>query len=464
MRRDQTNTADVNWKVPFRLFDNVSGYLKSGVKYARKQRSNNTEATQTYYWGGIGVRRVNNQVFPTFPDFISREEVGIPSSEGLVGANFLDPDYDYGEVLNGRYELGWSMDLDELKRVHNILYDKYGDEIHWSALLQPNDYSNTEELTAGYIMSEINIGENIMILPGVRFENVETSYTGSYLVEDPFDPDGLRSTKNVTAERQNAYFFPSVNMKIELNEWSDVRAAVYRSASRPDYQFLSPALSVNVDGSNLVSFNPYLRPSLANNFDVGVSFFTNKLGLFTINGFHKEIDDLIYRFPSYRPDYFSRLSDAPRSLINSLEAPRVLYDEALFTRSGTRNDGIPINNPNKAYFTGFEISWQTNFWYLPGLLSGLVFDLNYSRIWSSTEFPYLDIETVLDDSGPIPLPREIPVYRTREARMIDQPADLFNARIGWDYRGFSSRLSFRYQGETINSLDPVNRPAGRRGQ
>jgi hypothetical protein len=40
--------------------------------------------------------------------------------------------------------------------------------------------------------------------------------------------------------------------------------------------------------------------------------------------------------------------------------------------------------------------------------------------------------------------------------MLDQPAALFNARIGWDYKGFSTRLSFRYQGETISSLDPVN--------
>jgi TonB-dependent receptor len=458
VRRDQTNTVDINWKVPYSLFDGVSGYLKTGVKYANKQRSNDTEATETYYNGGIGVRRVTNLVLPTFPDFLRNSDVGIPSSDGVVGANFLDPDYDYGEVLNGRYELGYSMDLNELKRVHDILYEKYGNEIHWSLGVpsNQNDYQNTEILTAGYIMTEINIGENIMILPGVRFENVETTYTGSFLREDPFDPDGLRSSEPVTAERQNDFFFPSVNMKIDLNEWSDVRAAAYRSASRPDYQFLSPALAVNVDGSRIRSFNPYLRPSLANNFDLGISFFTNKLGLFTINGFHKEIDGLIYRLPQYQPREFSEVQEAPASLLASLEAPRALYDPAIFDVRGAQNGGIPINNPNTAFFTGFEISWQTNFWYLPGLLSGLVLDLNYSRIWSRTEFPFLERSTVLDDTGPIPLPREIFTYQTREASLLDQPADLFNARIGWDFKGFSSRLSFRYQGQTFTSLDPTD--------
>ncbi len=47
------------------------------------------------------------------------------------------------------------------------------------------------------------------------------------------------------------------------------------------------------------------------------------------------------------------------------------------------------------------------------------------------------------------------VYETRESRMLDQPANIFNARIGWDYKGFSTRLSFRYQGSTITRIDPL---------
>jgi len=47
------------------------------------------------------------------------------------------------------------------------------------------------------------------------------------------------------------------------------------------------------------------------------------------------------------------------------------------------------------------------------------------------------------------------LYKTKESRMLDQPRHLFNARIGWDYKDFSSRLSFRYQGLTVDRLDPV---------
>lgn len=458
IRRDQTKTAELSWKAPFSLSDRVSGFIKVGGKYSDKTRSNDTEASQTYYTGGIGIGRARDIVYPRFPDFLRQEDVGVTNVEGLIGANFIDPGYDYGRILDGRYELGYSMDLDKLKEVHDILYAENGSSIHWQLGVPSNrsDFVNDEDVAAAYIMTQLNVGKKLTVIPGVRYENLQSTYTGSFLVEDPFDPDGVRTIEEITALRSNAYWFPSVNLKTDLNDWSDLRAAVYRSASRPDYQFLSPVMTSNFDGSVLNSFNPYLRPSLAVNYDLGFSVFTNKLGLISLNGFHKQIDDLIYRLPVYQPEFFNRLEEAPQSLVTSLEAPRALYPQTLFQRPGTTNNGIPINNPNKAYFTGFEVSWQVNFWYLPGLLSGLVLDLNYSRIWSTTDFPYLEIVNTIDTEGPIPLPVETPFYRTRESRMIDQPADIFNARIGWDFKGFSSRLSFRYQGETIGSIDPIN--------
>jgi outer membrane receptor protein involved in Fe transport len=117
---------------------------------------------------------------------------------------------------------------------------------------------------------------------------------------------------------------------------------------------------------------------------------------------------------------------------------------------------MPVNNPNKSYFKGFEVSWQTNFWYLPGALKGLVLDLNYSMIWSETKLPYIDFKTVMDSSGSFPKPKTIPFYATRDSRMLDQPALLFNARLGWDYKGFSTRLSFQVQDQIITSVDPLH--------
>jgi hypothetical protein len=37
--------------------------------------------------------------------------------------------------------------------------------------------------------------------------------------------------------------------------------------------------------------------------------------------------------------------------------------------------------------------------------------------------------------------------------MEDQPASILNVILGWDYKGFSSRISYRYQAKTVEGLD-----------
>ena len=461
-REDVTKRMALDWKIPFSFSEKVSGYVKVGGKYSKKVRKSNTQARRNGYFGGIGIGKANDVYDKYFPEFLRPQDLGFAQGEGIAGKNFEDPNYTSDDFMNGRYDLAWSPDLDYCKFVNDSLYRSQGDRLDEYDPIQgvpsyANDFENTEKLYAGYIMAEINIGKKIMLLPGVRYENEQTVYSSFYAREDPFAPSGLMSGYPIAvkANRNNTNWFPSINIKYDVNDWMDVRGAYYKSASRPDYNLLSPSMVANNNLSILSSYNPYLIPAIAHNYDLGVSFFTNKIGLFTANIFYKEISDLLYRLPKYKPEYFNDLEGAPESLIASLEKPRDLYDPALFKTAGTENNNMPINNPNKSYYKGFEVSWQTNFWYLPGVLKGIVLDLNFSMIWSKTRLPYIDFKTVTDSSGPFPKPKTIPFYATRESRMLDQPKSMFNARIGWDYKGFSSRLSFRYQGATITSVDPL---------
>ncbi len=467
IRDDVTNTLNANWKMPYN-FGGVSGFLKVGGRYKKKVRSSDQTTSWTYFHGGIGDGRMDMFYTNVYPDFIQPQDVGSTNGDGLSAVNFNDPNYDYGNFLDGRYNFQWAADLDYLKEVFGNTYDyvRNNPDLNIEDFHQlrgpqsySDDYQTVEELMAGYVMAEINIGKRLMLLPGIRFENIQTEYSSNFVQENYFDNKGLESGYPipVTAYRENSHWFPSLNMKFEVTDWMDIRGAYYKSASRPDFNLLSPSLVRDQDLMNISSYNPYLKPALADNFDLGVSFYTNKLGLFTINGFYKEISDLVYQIPSYKPSYLVQLeeSGAPASLIESLKAPESLYDSVLYTPN-TSNNNKPVNNPNKSSYYGFELSWQSNFWYLPGLLSGLVLDLNYSMIWSSTELPYVAFQETIDSSGFFPITTFKAVYDTRESRMLDQPAMLFNARIGWDYKGFSTRLSFRYQASTITSVDPIH--------
>ena len=470
LREDITKRVNLNWKIPYAFGDKVSGNIKVGGSYSVKDRSSNVEEYWSYYFGGIGGDRAD-VVFAMNPDFYHYTEPEYLSGKGMPGINFYDPNYDYGDVLRGitGIDLGWSADLDKLKEVHDYFgvdaegNPKFPSDQTYGRGVQSsqNDYSNKEEYMAGFAMMEILIGKRIMLLPGVRYENMNTTYTANYVVSNNFNPTGIQPgypEEIVVDDRSNQQWFPSLNMKVDITDWMDVRGAYYKSTSRPNYSLLSPGMVSDFDKLNINATNPYLLPAQAHNFDLGASFFTNKLGLFTLNFFYKELNELVYRLPTYNNLYFDIAQGVPSSLMESLAAPRHLYREDLFndlTGSASMNN-YPVNNPNQATFKGFEISWQTNFWYLPGLWRGLVLNLNYSYIRSKTQFPYLDIYTTFTDDFPVPKKITHADYATREGVMLDQPNFIANAMVGWDYKGFSTRLSFRYQGESLQGLNPVN--------
>jgi outer membrane receptor protein involved in Fe transport len=106
-----------------------------------------------------------------------------------------------------------------------------------------------------------------------------------------------------------------------------------------------------------------------------------------------------------------------------------------------------MNDPADAYLRGIELSWQTHFWYLPGLLSGIVLELNASFMSSNEEYPYFFVKAPKIGN------KDTLVYSTTEGALQNQPKAIYNAILGWDYKGFSSRFSLRYQQLTLQSLD-----------
>jgi hypothetical protein len=103
----------------------------------------------------------------------------------------------------------------------------------------------------------------------------------------------------------------------------------------------------------------------------------------------------------------------------------------------------PLNNPFDATVKGFELDFQHSFWYLPMPFNNIVFGVNYARIYSETEYPWYSIRIV---SRPRPLPTiNVLVDSSSPGRLIDQPDHVLNSYIGYDYKGFSGRLSFLFQ-------------------
>lgn len=177
--------------------------------------------------------------------------------------------------------------------------------------------------------------------------------------------------------------------------------------------------------------NPSLKPALSQNYDIYASIFKNRLGLFTVGYFYKEIDNLIVT-SSFR-------AKDPETVNNRFD----------LTQTQQTVINTWINLDATSYVRGFELDWQTHFWYLPSFLKGIVLSVNYTHITSNTSYPFQT--SVKKGTGPFA--PTVFVDSTRVGRMPNQPDDVFNFTLGYDIGGFSARLSFVYQDNVLAGIN-----------
>ena len=449
---DKSYDVKLDYELAY-AFGGISGKLQLGGKYHQLTRtSNGTERINSFQWGGSVARR--QALLAMFPELTT----DIGAQRGISAHNFIDPNYNPGEFLNGRYELGWSADLPLLISMQDQYWVENGPEsdnnLYYIRGVESyrRDYETTEKLGAGYIMAEINIGRRLMLLPGVRYENMRTEYQAWHVVTNSGATGIEPNPDSVVTNRENAHWFPSLNLKYKVTDNISIQGAAYKSTTRPSFRRISPFVMFSTTNlSTLESNNPYLMPAKAWNYDLGFSIMQPKIGLLTVYGFYKEIEDLVFIMNSYKPAKKGDILNGPEGLDDRILGEE--YYNALYM-SPARTTNLPFNNTEKATVMGVELSWQTNFWYLPGALKGLVLDINYTVLDTKTKYPYFKaVITGYDNSGFIPIPIYGQFYETRPGPMQDQPESILNVILGWDFKGFSSRISYRYQSKTVEGLD-----------
>jgi TonB-dependent receptor len=445
---DESYDVRIDYEISYALSNNINGKLKFGGKYHQLDRkSDGTERYSDFQWGGSVARR--QALLNQFPDITT----DINSQRGISAHNFVDEGYNPGEFLYGRYQLGWGADIDMLTDLQDEYFTGSTDNKYYLSGSESyvRDYNATEKLSAAYMMTELNLGRKLMILPGIRYEKNETEYF-AYHIKASSGLTGIApNPDSITVNRSNEHWFPSINIKYKPTDFINIQGAVYKSTSRPSFRQISPMVIYPNTENRIQSNNPYLQPSNAWNYDLGLSIMDTKLGLFTVYAFYKEIKDLIFVMNNYIPSKKGSIVGGPEDLDERILGAEY-YDDFYLTAKGSTN--LPFNNPEKSTVKGLEFSWQTNLWYLPGILQGLVLDINYTLVDTRTAYPYFTEVTVgIDSSGFIPQPIKAQQYETKEGALEDQPGHIINIILGWDYKDFSARVSYRYQAGTLGSQD-----------
>lgn len=441
-REENETMMQLNVKVPFVLNNDISGYVKAGTKLRwldRKNDQNQFGRAGLHYGSGAGnLNEPFEQLATLLPDLDLGEIVG---NTGFFPLSMALSDYTRDDFLDGEYDLGFVADesiLMELTRAMKMAAEVYGEDASFANNAigtSGRDYDGEETYTAAYIMSEINFGDYFTLIPGIRYEKDKSVYNGQRYREiisawEDMDPGEFTE---LTSERENEFWLPMIHFQAKPTNWLQLRLARTVTLTRPDYMQYAPITTIDGFRSTVNAANSLLKPAKSTNYDLAVSIYDNYVGLFTVSGFTKTIDDLIISV-SYK--LHPEIPQLP-----GLNVPESWYQTdrpTVYTN---------INNPYEAKYKGFEIDWQTNFWYLPSFLKGLVLNINYTYIKSETTYQgyYLAKGDSLIRVRP-------PVYNTilitdsvRVGRMPDQPKHIANITIGYDYKNFSARLSFLYQ-------------------
>ena len=410
---DLNYTAQLDLSHPYGIGGWLKGLVKVGVKMRHKDRGVEKDIWWTSHFG------INNLAAEE-PDQWDRTPQG-----KLAVSNFIDPNTDLNPWLEGRYDFSPALDGDKFLQWGRDWRDYVfpnGDNLYIRdprALLEV--YTAKEDIYAGYIMTEINIGKYIMILPGVRYEQTKNNYKSTF--GNPFESEDGGENVNIggltdtTGGQDYKEFLPMIHFRVKPVDWFDLRLAYTKTLSRPDYYNLVPWREVSRHETYVHQGNPALLHTTAYNYDAFASFY-NKLGMFTFGFFYKEIENIDY-----------------------IRTSRIQEEGDYFGFHLTE----PVNSIGTSTVKGIEIELQTNFRYLPRPFDGIVLYANYSRMFSQTEFPYLYLAGY-ESTPPF---RSILVDTIRLGRMPGQVDYVGNISLGYEKGGFSGRVSLIIQGPSL---------------
>ncbi len=171
------------------------------------------------------------------------------------------------------------------------------------------------------------------------------------------------STPDIAKQKFN-FWLPSANVKLQVTPTLLFRAAGSKAISRPNFGDLRNYVGVGTSAGNTAgnfqfaaqSRNPFLRPVEALQFDLTSEWYFSKVGSLTATLFQKTLSNIIVDNFGYT-----------RTLTNNGQT----FDVQV---SG------PANVKGKSRIKGAEVAYQQTFDFLPGLLSGLGMQANYTYV------------------------------------------------------------------------------------
>jgi TonB-dependent receptor len=403
---DENLTAKANMKFSY-LTNFGMGYFKFGGKARQK----------------VKERDIGAQIFTRY---FSED---VPGHTGTAPENLLTELYDgFAEtnLLNQNYVVDYvpspnlTRDFLEYYPQHFYLNKNDTKDNTFS-----EDYKANEFIYAGYGMF-CHTYKNLMILGGARYEFTQIDYLGNKVIKDR--RGNFESLTDSTDQRENSFFLPQIQLKYTLNNRTNIRAAITKTFSRPNFEDVLPYKNEERDNIDLGN------PDLAFPVSINIDLLGEKYGMdgSVISGglFYKKIDKYIYYY---------RISG---------------YSSDPSSGGGLKRIEVPLNG-NRAFVYGTELLSQFKFKILPGFLSNFGLYLNYTYTLSEA---YINQRYSRNEDSPTFILGESffeDLYHISEEEKIPLPGQArhnANLALFYDSDKIYLKISANYHDRFLNAL------------
>jgi len=151
-----------------------------------------------------------------------------------------------------------------------------------------NQYSGTDQVTAGYLMGTIPFTDKLKFVGGARIERTDIFVVSA-------------DTSSVAGEIDQIDVLPSANVIYALNDDMNLRASYSTTVARPNMREIAPFESFDPLTKTIYLGNPTLKRTKVQNFDLRWEWFLKPGELIAVSGYYKDFQDAITLFRLIEP-------------------------------------------------------------------------------------------------------------------------------------------------------------------
>lgn len=248
-----------------------------------------------------------------------------------------------------------------------------------------NTYKSEEETTGGFIQLDFDssIGDTpVRGNVGLRHFSTTQSTTGWV------------SGELIWVEHEYDDVLPSANLTIEPIDNVLIRLAYSEGIARAGLGSIKADTSVSVAGTTMgvTGSNPFLEPTKAKSYDVGVEMYFDNESALAMTVFRKDLESQVQSYRTTRnfQDIISGYSPEQQAALSTLATQQCAASSLSAADCNVNamwNYTVPLNSPGGDLY-GFEVSYQTPFTFLPGFLQDFGFIGSFTYV--KGQIAYLD--------------------------------------------------------------------------